>query len=473
MSDPVHTSARCLVGGRWEAGVGTVGSVVSPWSGEVLGTVAAATPDQVSRAVAAAAAALPGWRDTAPHERAAVASKLADRLESDGGALASTVTAEMGMPTTLAAATQIDLPARVLRETVRAAEGLVWDDAGDPITLLRRPAGVLAAITPWNFPVHQIVAKLAAALLAGCTTVLKPSELTPFDADLLAELALDAGVPPGVLNLVQGPGPEVGEAVVADRRVDRVSFTGSVRGGRAVAALAAGHNAATTLELGGKSPAVLLDDVDCDRAVPGAVATGLVNSGQACNATTRLVVPRGRRDEIEEAVARAVDQLRVGDPSDPATTHGPLAGRDRRDAVRAVRERALADGARVVARHPVQEGERPVVAPTVLADLPAEHPAVRDEIFGPVLVVQTYDDGATDADGQAAAVANDSVYGLSAEVWSADPERAARLARRLDAGQIKINGARTRDRVAAPFGGRRTPVTAASWAPQASRSSRR
>jgi aldehyde dehydrogenase (NAD+) len=227
-----------------------------------------------------------------------------------------------------------------------------------------------------------------------------------------------------------------------------VSFTGSVAAGRAVAATAASHGAAATLELGGKSPAVLLDDADLDRAVPGAVGAGLVNSGQACNATTRLVVPRRRLPEIEERIAAAVDGLRVGDPADPSTTHGPLASHARAAAVRRVVDRAVGDGARVVARHPAEAGDRPVVAPVVLGGLDPRHDAVRREIFGPVLVVQPYDEAE-----EAAAIANDSDYGLSAEVWSADPERAAAFARRLDVGQVKVNGARTRDRVAAPFGG--------------------
>jgi aldehyde dehydrogenase (NAD+) len=310
---------------------------------------------------------------------------------------------------------------------------------------------VAAAITPWNMPVYQIVVKLSAALAAGCTVVLKASELTPFDAMHLVGLFESAGCPAGVLNLVTGTGPVTGRPLVADHRVRHVSFTGSVRAGRQVAALAAANVARCTLELGGKSPSVILPDADLAPAVRSALASGLVNSGQACNAPARMLVPEAAIDDVGEILVSEVRQIAVGDPRDESTRMGPLASARQRELVLGYVRSAVADGGRLLAGTGAPSAVSDTgffVDPTVIAGLPRDARAAREEIFGPVLVVLPYRD-----EDDAAALANGTDYGLSAEVYSADPGHAERFAGRVHCGQVKINGVRTRDRSSVPFGG--------------------
>ncbi|WP_432845412.1 aldehyde dehydrogenase family protein [Amycolatopsis sp. CA-161197] len=441
--------AACLVGGEWRTPDGPAIPVVDPYTEQPIGETAEAGPSLTAEAVTAADAALPEWERTGPADRADLLDRLADLLEARAGELAALITREMGMPATLAAASQGDLPPRVLRAFATATRAFGWTEKIDGAQLHRVPLGVVGAITPWNMPAHQIIAKVGAALAAGNTVVLKPSEATPFDANLIAAAALEAGFPPGVFSVVQGTGPVTGEALVADPRVSHVSFTGSVPAGQAVAALAAGHTASTTLELGGKSAAVLLPDADLARAVPAAVKSGLVNSGQACNATTRIVVPRSALADVEALVIDALDAVVAGDPRDPVTTFGPLASARQRERVRHLLDTAGDDRA-VTPPLQLLPSHGFFVGPRVYFGLDARHPLVRQEVFGPVLVVQPYTDEA-----DATAVANDSDFGLSAEVWSADPDRAESFARTLRVGQVKINGVRTRERLGVPFGGRK------------------
>jgi acyl-CoA reductase-like NAD-dependent aldehyde dehydrogenase len=302
-------------------------------------------------------------------------------------------------------------------------------------------------------PVHQIIAKAAAAVVAGCSIVLKPAEQTPYDALRIGELFLEAGAPAGLFSVVTGTGPVTGAALAAHPALDRLSFTGSVRGGRAVAAAAAQTLTRTSLELGGKSPAVVLPDADFERAIPAVLGSGLVNSGQACNATTRLLIAHHQAAEAEELLADAARNVVLGDPRDPATTHGPLVSRAQREAVLGHIAGARAQGGRLITGTGAASTASPTgwfVDPTVIVGLPEDAHAVREEIFGPVIVVQTY----TDVD-DAVRIANDSDYGLSAEVWSDDPAQARAVAARLRVGQVKINGVRTRTRPLVPFGGMR------------------
>jgi acyl-CoA reductase-like NAD-dependent aldehyde dehydrogenase len=441
--------ARCLIGGEWIEPDGERIPVVDPYTEQAIGEVTDAGTELTARAVAAAQAAFEPWMETPVHERAAVLERVGELISERGEALAGLITREMGMPVSLAAASQVAMPSSVLAAFAKAARGFAWVRQGDGAELRHVPLGVVAAITPWNMPVHQIIAKLGAALAAGNTVVLKPSELTPFDALAVAELFTEADLPPGVLNVVPGVGIGTGQALVAHPGVAHVSFTGSVAAGRTVATLAAGHLASATLELGGKSPAVLLDDADFARAVPAAVRSGLVNSGQACNATTRLVAPAGRADEVEGLIADTLRTLALGDPKDAATALGPLVSERQRARVCEFVNDARAQGARVVAGDSADVPPAGFfVAPMVFADVPVSARVLREEVFGPVLTVR-YHDG----DDEAARIANDSDYGLSAEVWSGDPERAARFGRRLRVGQVKINGVRTRERPAVPFGG--------------------
>ena len=439
-----------LIGERRITGSGEL-MVTNPYTGTQLGSVAVADADLVDEAIRVAESALAAWSRTAPAQRAATLRRTADLVIERGAGIAGTVTAEMGMPITMALATQRDMPAAVLRAMAAAIEAFRWSEPVDGAELHRVPAGVVAAITPWNMPVHQIVAKVAAALGAGCPVVLKPSEATPYDAELIRGCFIDAGVPADAFAIVNGTGPITGAALTGAPGIAHISFTGSVRAGHAIAAAAATTLTRTTLELGGKSPAVVLPDGYLACVFPWVFASGLVNSGQACNATTRLVLPAAAAGDAERLLVQAAQQVRLGDPADPGTTHGPLSSLAHTERVLSQLGRARTDGARFVVGTGTRESATVsdcFIAPTVLADLPATAAAVREEIFGPVLVIQYYDDEA-----DAIQIANDTEYGLSAEVWSASGEHAREVARELEVGQVKINGVRTRERPAVPFGG--------------------
>jgi len=329
-------------------------------------------------------------------------------------------------------------------ELVRAFD---WEERAGSAPLLRVPVGVVAAITPWNFPISQAVDKIAAAMLAGCTVILKPSEVTPVSALAFAEAAAEAGVPAGVLNLVNGSGFTAGEALVRHPDVDMITFTGSTRVGKRIAALAAERVARVSLELGGKSATILLDDADLDEAIPAAVKACFLNSGQVCTALTRLLVPRGQLDEVVTRVKQVAEGYTVGDP-DTRVDLGPLVSAAQRDRVQAYIERGIAEGARLVTGGPgapdgLDRGY--YVRPTVFADVVSSMTIAQEEIFGPVLSVLAYRD-----DDEAVRIANDTPYGLSGAVWSKDTDRAGNLARRLRTGMVKINGAGA---AGIPFGG--------------------
>ncbi|MFD9663999.1 aldehyde dehydrogenase family protein [Rhodococcus sp. NPDC059968] len=443
--------AGCLIDGDWFVPAGPVIEVIDPFTETVMGEVVDAGSEVVDDAVRSAAAAHPAWRRTDVTERAELLDRAADLLTRDGPAIAALVSREMGMPISLAEVTQAHLPADVLRATARTARAFPWSQDIDGATLVRRGSGVVGAITPWNMPVHQIVAKVSAALAAGSTVVLKASEMTPYDANALARLFLEAGLPPGVFNVVTGTGAVTGAALAAHPDLAHVSFTGSVAAGRAVAGLAAATLTRCTLELGGKSPAVVLPDADLQAALAGAVTSGLVNSGQACNATTRLLIPEHLAGDAVDIIEGAVAQQILGDPADPRTRQGPLVSARQRDRVLDHVADAVAAGGHLLTGTGKPSEACPTgyfVDPTIITGLPEDARAIREEIFGPVLAVQIY----TDVD-DAVRIANDCAYGLSAEVWSGDVERARAVAGRLDVGQVKINGVRTRNRPTVPFGG--------------------
>jgi acyl-CoA reductase-like NAD-dependent aldehyde dehydrogenase len=318
--------------------------------------------------------------------------------------------------------------------------------------VLREPIGVVAAITPWNYPLHQIAAKVAAALAAGCTVVLKPSEVAPLNAFHLAEIVDAAGLPPGVFNLVTGYGPEVGEALVTDAEVDMVSFTGSTAAGRRISMLAAATVKRVALELGGKSAAIVLDDADFNVAAKAVVGNCFLNSGQTCTAQTRMLVPKARQDEAAQLAVAAAQAYRVGDPLAPETTLGPLASKAQLERVRGFIGAGVAEGAHLLTGGAELPGAVPAdgyyVAPTVFGKVRPQMTIAREEIFGPVLSIIGYDDEA-----DAVRIANDTVYGLAGAVWSADPAHAEAVARLIRAGQVDINGAPFN--LEAPFGGYR------------------
>lgn len=422
--------------------------VHNPTTEEVLATVPAGTAADVDRAVAAAWAAFPGWADTAPAQRAAALDRLHAALTARAGTVAETVARELGTPLKVANRVQVGLPLTVLRSYVELAARPPGEETVGNSLVVREPVGVVGAITPWNYPLHQVMAKLAPALAAGCTVVLKPSELTPLTAYLLFDAIHEAGFPPGVVNLVPGTGAEVGEAIAAHPDVDMVSFTGSTATGRRISHLAADRIARVALELGGKSANVILDDADLATAVKVGVGNAFLNSGQTCTAWTRMLVHRDRYDEALALVAKVAEGYRVGDPFAAETRLGPLVSAAQRDRVTGHVTRGLADGARLVAGGPdaVLPERGWFVAPTVLADVDPDSALAQEEVFGPVLAVIPVDD-----EEAAVSVANNSRYGLAGAVWSADEQRALRVARRLRTGAVDVNGAPFNP--LAPFGG--------------------
>ncbi|MFK3979788.1 aldehyde dehydrogenase family protein [Micromonospora sp. NPDC050397] len=444
----LHRTAFYL-DGRWvsPAADDTI-SVENPATEQLVGSVPAGTAADVDRAVAAAHTAFESWAATDPADRAAALDRLHAALTARTDEIARIVALELGTPLKVATRVQAGLPLTVLRGYVELAAAPPATQRVGHSLVVREPIGVVGAITPWNYPLHQVVAKLAPALAAGCTVVLKPSELTPLVAYLLFDAVDEAGLPPGVVNLVTGTGAVVGEAIAGHDGVDMVSFTGSTGTGRRISHLAADRIARVALELGGKSANVILDDADLGAAVKVGVGNALLNSGQTCAAWTRMLVHRSRYDEALALAARAAEGYPLGDPFDAATRLGPLVSSSQRTRVRDHVERGIADGARLLTGG--LDAEVPerghFVAPTVLADVDPDSALAQEEIFGPVLAVIPFDD-----DDHAVAIANNSRYGLSGAVWSGDDNRALAVARRMRTGAVDINGAAFNP--LAPFGG--------------------
>ncbi|MEV0617747.1 aldehyde dehydrogenase family protein [Nonomuraea sp. NPDC050404] len=444
---------RIYVDGEWVSpSGGTAIPVVNPATEEPFDEVPAAGAKDVARAVEAASAALPAWSARPAAERAELCAAVAVALGERAGELAETIVNELGMPLSLTRAIQVGSPIRTFASMPEIAAGVEFEERAGASVIYRDPIGVVGAITPWNYPLHQIAAKVAPALTAGCTVVLKPSEVTPLNAFVLAEVMHAAGFPRGVFNLVSGTGPEAGEALAAHPLVDMVSFTGSTRAGRRVAELAAAGVKRTALELGGKSANVLLDDLNGDGfedAVRKGVAACYLNSGQTCSALTRLLVPREHLAEAERIAAEEAATYTPGDPRDRVTRLGPLVSGVQRERVREHLRAAAGDGATILTGGPdAPDGlERGFyVRPTVITGVAPQDRIAQEEIFGPVLVILPYD-----GEDEAVAIANGTPYGLAAGVRAADPERARRVARRLRAGQIRINDGAHNG--LAPFGG--------------------
>ena len=440
------------IGGAWvEAGSTQRIAVTNPATLETIGEAAAGSAADALRAVAAAGAAFGGWAATPATERIAVLERIRAGLERRAGEAAALITAEMGSPIGFSRAAQLGLPLRNLESAARAMAAMPAHEQIGNTLVVREPVGVVGAITPWNFPLHQITAKIAPALASGCTVVLKPSEITPLDACLLAEVVHEAGLPPGVFNLVLGTGAEVGQTLASTPGVQMVSFTGSTRAGLQVAAAAAATLKKTALELGGKSANILLDDADLDRAIPAALGQCFVNAGQTCAALTRLLVPRHRLKEIEERLLAALAGWQPGDPASETTRMGPLASLAQQSRVRDAIRGGQAEGAKLLAggAGPVPGLEHGAyVLPTIFSDVDNRMQIAQEEIFGPVLCLLAYGDEA-----DAVRIANDSPYGLSGGVWSQDAARSRQVAAQLRTGQVVFNGAQLN--VDAPFGGYR------------------
>ncbi|MGW3016497.1 aldehyde dehydrogenase family protein [Streptomyces longwoodensis] len=426
--------------GAWRPALsGEVIDVVDPVDEQVIARVPAAGAEDVDAAVRAARAALPGWAATTPAERAARLSALRDALAARKDEIAETVTAELGAPLAFSQAVHAAVPIAVAGSYADLAARHAFEEKVGNSTVFHEPVGVVAAITPWNYPLHQVVAKVAPALAAGCTVVLKPAEDTPLVAQLFAECVHDAGVPAGVFNLVTGLGPVAGQALAEHPGVDLVSFTGSTAVGRSIAATAGAAVKKVALELGGKSANVILPSADLAKAVNVGVANVMSNSGQTCSAWTRMLVHRDQYDEAVELARTAA--AKYGDRI------GPLVNAKQQDRVRGYIEKGVAEGARLVAGGAEPPRERGYfVSPTVFADVTPEMTIAQEEIFGPVLSVLRYED-----EEDALRIANGTVYGLAGAVWAGDEAEAVAFARRMDTGQVDINGGRFNP--LAPFGG--------------------
>lgn len=428
--------------------------VISPHTEEPIAEVNAAGPDDVDAAVAAARAAFGSWGRSEPAERIAAIRRLADIYDGRRAEMATTITAEIGAPISFAQRAQVGLPAFMMRAFCDLAERHPWQETrpgffGSDVHVRKEPVGVVAAIVPWNMPQFLIVTKLVPALLAGCTVVVKPAPESPLDALLLGEMIAEAGLPSGVVSIVAGDGA-LGAYLVAHAGVDKVSFTGSTTAGRTVAASCAANLTKVSLELGGKSAALVLDDASPDKVAAGVRSASLSNSGQICNALTRVLVPQGRHDEYVDALAAEMTGLRVGDPTDPETQLGPLVSRRQQQRVRDYIRIGQDEGARVV----VGGTDMPdgldrgwYVRPTLFAGADNTMRIAREEIFGPVITVIPYRD-----DEEALAIANDSDYGLAGSVWSNDTDRALAMATRIHTGTVGVNQGYTMDPFA-PFGG--------------------
>jgi len=446
----VHVHDRLYIGGAWvpSSGEGTIDGVNSATE-EVLGRVPDGTADDVDRAVAAAGDALEGWSATPVEERAKSLERLSEALTARMTDVGTLIATEVGMPLQMATLIQGGVPAVVMGSYAETVRRFPFEEQVGNSVVVREPVGVVGAITPWNFPLHQAVAKVAPALAAGCPIVLKPSEVAPLTAFLLAEVVHDVGLPPGVFNLVSGYGPVVGEALVTSPGVDMVSFTGSTVVGRRVAELASRSIKRVALELGGKSPNVVLDDADLAEAVQSGVRQCFLNNGQACISWSRMLVPRHLHDEAVELARAVAERYTVGDPLDPSTSLGPVATEAQRERVRDHIRAGIEEGATLVTGGPepppgLERGW--FVRPTVFAGVDNDMTVAREEIFGPVLAIIPYD-----SEDDAVRIANDTIYGLHAGVYSGDRARAVRVARRLQAGQVDVNGGGYNP--LAPFGG--------------------
>jgi len=450
----VHDRQHFYVGGEWVTPSGSSTQridVVDAATEEVMGTVPEGTTADVARAVAAAKRAFPGWAATPVADRAACLQRLQEGLLARTSEIATLVAREVGTPLPMATLVQAALPAAIVGSYVDIVEAFAFEEDCGSSLVVREPVGVVAAITPWNYPLYQLICKLAPALSAGCTVVAKPSEVAPLTAYVLAEVAHEAGLPPGVLNVVTGFGSVVGEALVDHPDVDMVSFTGSTPAGRLVSARAAASIKRVTLELGGKSPSVVLDDADLAEAVQATVRQCYLNNGQTCISWSRMLVPRDRHDETVELARRVAGELTVGDPLAGEAEIGPLATKAQQERVQAWIRRGRDEGATLVvggAEPPPGLDKGFFVQPTVFADVTADMAIAREEIFGPVLCVMAYDDV-----DHAVAIANDTIYGLHGAVFSSDRDRGLALARRLRTGQVDVCGGGYNP--TAPFGGYR------------------
>jgi aldehyde dehydrogenase (NAD+) len=433
--------------------------VVNPATEAVAGVIALGHSRDVDAAVSAARRAFESYSLTTPAERRSLLERILGVYQRRCGEIATAIREEMGAPNSLAQGFQAGAGIAHLGEMIRVLERFEFEYRQGKSTLCLEPIGVCGLITPWNWPINQVAAKVVPALAAGCTMLLKPSEYSPFSAVLWAEVLHEAGVPPGVFNLVNGVGAEVGAAVASHPDVDMVSFTGSTRAGIEVARLAAPTVKRVHQELGGKSPTILLEDADFESAIQHGVMGCFINSGQSCSAPTRMLVPRSRIAMAEEIAARLGGSYVLGDPSAADTAIGPVVSDIQFARVEALIAQGLAEGAKLLMGgegRPSNLHRGYYVRPTIFSQVGNGMRIARDEIFGPVLCILPYED-----EEDAIRIANDTQYGLAAYVWSKDPKRALRVARRIRAGQVTING--TPPDMNTPFGGFKRSGNGREW----------
>ena len=441
---------QIYVGGNWvdSAGDGSI-DVVNPSNEEVIGSVPDGVGADVDAAVAAAREAFSGWAATPLEERLGYIEKLAGQLGARSEEIGELISREVGMPGKMAVMIQAGLPAGTTASVPATAREFPFEETLGRSLVTREPVGVVGCITPWNYPLHQIMAKIAPAMAVGCTVVLKPSEVAPLNAFVLADIIDELGFPAGVFNLVSGVGPVVGEAIAAHPDVDMVSFTGSTRAGTRVAEVAAANVTRVHQELGGKSANIVLDDADFAAAIPSAVGACYLNSGQTCSALTRLLVPADRMDEAAELAAQAAAGFTVGPADDEGSRLGPLVSQTQWDRVQGYIQAGIDEGATLVTGgtgKPEGLDAGYYVKPTVFSNVDNSMSIARDEIFGPVLSIIGYDN-----EEDAIRIANDSDYGLSGGVWSSDNDRALAVAKQLRTGEVDMNGSFLN--TDAPFGG--------------------
>jgi len=423
--------------------------VLNPANEEVIGTITLGDQDDVNAAVAAARKAFETFSKTTVAERAALLEKIIAAYQKRMPEIAATVSKEMGAPIGLANMAQAPAGLGHFMVTLNAMKTFKWEEDRGRNRIVHEPIGVCALITPWNWPLNQIAAKVAPALAAGCTMILKPTEIAPLNAVIFAEVMDAAGVPPGVFNLVQGDGPGVGVALSSHPDVDMVSFTGSTRAGISVATNAAPTVKRVTQELGGKSANILLDDADFPKAVAQGMGSCVMNSGQSCNAPTRMLVPMKRMDEAAAIAKATATAAKVGDPAKTDTNVGPVVSKTQWNKIQGLIKKGIEEGAKLeCGGEGLPEGFNSgyYVKPTVFSHVTNDMTIAREEIFGPVLSIIGYKD-----DADAVRIANDTLYGLSGYVQSSDLERARNVARQIRAGNIHVNGANVDP--SAPFGG--------------------
>jgi len=442
---------QLFIGGAWVAPSGkqTI-EVHNAGNGEVMGRVPLGDDKDVERAVAAARSALDSWSATTPEQRSQFLEKISAGLKARADELARLIAQEVGMPLKMAARIQAGLPIANFANYAKILREFKFEERVGNSVVVRDPVGVVGAITPWNYPLHQIALKVAPALAAGCTVVLKPSEVAPFNAFLLADVIESVGLPKGVFNLVTGTGAQAGEALVKHPGVDMISFTGSTRAGKRISELASQSVKRVALELGGKSASVILDDADIAAAVKGTVNGCYLNSGQTCTALTRMLVPESKYEEAAKAATEVAKSFSVGDPLSESTRLGPLTSAAQLERVRGYIKKGVQEGAELLVGGAEPPEGAPAggyyVRPTVFGKVKNSMTIAQEEIFGPVLSIIPYKD-----EEEAVRIANDSPYGLAGAVWSKDEARAQRVARRIRAGQVDVNGGAFN--MNAPFGG--------------------